>query len=216
MKIAINQPYFSAYAGYYSLINAADIFVFYDCVQFARGGRVHRSQIHVDENFSGGWLTLPSEKQPQETLIKDIVMRRWGDDFLQGPYRMLLSALEADTDIKTHQSQAGLLCDFLWDHHRSSLKRCGIHTKIIRSSELNIPRGIKGQGRILRICKELGATQYINLPGGRDLYDTDLFLQAGVDLKFLITDSSARTGYLQAIASGDFKRFSEECMIARF
>ncbi len=214
MRIAINQPYFSPYAGYYALIHSVDIFVIFDCVQFPRRGRVHRSQIHDDQNFSAGWLTLPIKKHSQNTIINNIEMLRWSDDFYCDRNALLLDVLEQDMSCKFYKQQSKPLVEFLWDHHMCALKRCGIDTKIMRSSEMGIADHLKGQDRILDICERLKADAYINLPGGKDLYHCDAFKEKEIDLQFINTDKVSRSGYLQAIASGCFERFLDECHIA--
>ena len=64
MRIAIMQPYFIPYAGYFRLFQSVDLFVVYDCIQFARRGYVHRNQL---PNFTDelSWITLPLAKAPQ-------------------------------------------------------------------------------------------------------------------------------------------------------
>ena len=69
--IAIMQPYFLPYAGYFRLIAQTDIFVIYDCVQFPRRGWVHRNKL-MDANGEEQWLTLPLEPAPQDVLIRDL------------------------------------------------------------------------------------------------------------------------------------------------
>ena len=59
--VAIMQPYFFPYAGYFRLFAASDLFVIYDCVQFPRRGWVHRNLL-PDASGSERWLTLPLEK----------------------------------------------------------------------------------------------------------------------------------------------------------
>ena len=68
MKVAVMQPYFYPYGGYFRLIAAVDLFILFDCVQFPRRGRVHRTEV---PDGAGGrrWLTLPLAKQPQTTRI---------------------------------------------------------------------------------------------------------------------------------------------------
>jgi hypothetical protein len=56
--VAIMQPYFFPYAGYFRLLAASDLFVIYDCVQFPRRGWVHRNKL-VDASGEARWLTLP-------------------------------------------------------------------------------------------------------------------------------------------------------------
>src|SRR5437016_2188558 len=66
--VAIMQPYFLPYAGYFRLFAASDLFVIYDCVQFPRRGWVHRNRL-TDARGLERWLTLPLEKAPQHVLI---------------------------------------------------------------------------------------------------------------------------------------------------
>src|SRR5277367_4669735 len=69
--VAIMQPYFFPYAGYFRLFAASDLFVIYDCVQFPRRGWVHRNRL-IDVAGIERWLTLPLEKAPQSALIRDL------------------------------------------------------------------------------------------------------------------------------------------------
>ena len=55
----------------------------------------------------------------------------------------------------------------------------------------------------LKICEEVGANSYINLPGGEELYDPESFFSHEIDLNFIDTSGIARYGYLQALALGD-------------
>src|SRR5258708_6670465 len=69
--VAIMQPYFIPYAGYFRLFAASDLFVVYDCVQFPRRGWVHRNRL-ADRNGALRWLTLPLRSAPQDVLIRDL------------------------------------------------------------------------------------------------------------------------------------------------
>ena len=66
MRIAIMQPYFYPYAGYFRLLYSADIFVALDCVQFPRRGWVHRNQLH-DQTGQRNWISLPLLKSNRDT-----------------------------------------------------------------------------------------------------------------------------------------------------
>ena len=69
--VAIMQPYFCPYAGYFRLFAASDLFVLYDCVQFPRRGWVHRNRL-PDASGVDRWLTLPIERAPRSVLIRDL------------------------------------------------------------------------------------------------------------------------------------------------
>src|SRR5262245_8911697 len=71
LTVAIMQPYFLPYAGYFRLFAATDLFVIYDCVQFPRRGWVHRNRL-VDHSGNERWLTLPLQPAPQTALIRDL------------------------------------------------------------------------------------------------------------------------------------------------
>ena len=70
MRIGIIQPYFFPYIGYFALINALDIFVYFDDVQYIRRGWVNRNRIKI----GGGWhyITLPIQKAPQTANINQV------------------------------------------------------------------------------------------------------------------------------------------------
>ena len=72
---------------------------------------------------------------------------------------------------------------------RSINKYLGITTKLIVSSTLEKDCTLKGQDKVLEICKLLGATEYYNAIGGQELYSFADFRQQGVKLSFLKTES---------------------------
>jgi len=64
-----------------------------------------------------------------------------------------------------------------------------LHPEWHVSSDLEKNESFRGQDKILDICKTLGATEYINLPGGRELYDREAFDKAGVSISFIESNS---------------------------
>src|SRR3954469_8726601 len=71
LTIAVMQPYFIPYAGYFRLFAASDLFVIYDCVQFPRRGWVHRNKL-ADASGVERWLTLPIAKAPRDVRIHEL------------------------------------------------------------------------------------------------------------------------------------------------
>ena len=70
MRIAIMQPYFMPYIGYFQLINAVDKFIIYDDVNFIKKGWINRNNILA--NKSKMMFTIPLKKASQNELIKNI------------------------------------------------------------------------------------------------------------------------------------------------
>lgn len=183
------QPYFYPYAGYFRLLAAADEFVLYDCVQFPRTGRVHRSEI--DRGPEGPrWLTLPLARQRREVRIADL-------EFAAGARatfdeRLRASGLEqaatgpaANAVLEHLRGPLASVTDFLEAGLALVARRLGLDTPVVRSSRLGLAEALRGQDRILAICRARGATAYVNAPGGRELYSPASFKREGVTLHFL-------------------------------
>lgn len=187
--VAVMQPYFFPYAGYFRLFAAADEFVIYDCVQFPRRGRVHRTEV---PGPGGGaeWLTLPLARQPRETRIRDLAFSseaRSDFDRRLARLRWLRDAGGPAAD-RVRAFLHGPMIDvagFLEAGLRLVNELLGVETLIRRSSELDIDPGLRGQTRVLAIARAVGATHYVNSPGGRELYDAAEFEEQGIQLSFL-------------------------------
>lgn len=186
LTVAIMQPYFVPYAGYFRLLAATDLFVLYDCVQFSRRGWIHRNRFPT----AGGeldWLTLPLEKGPQDMLIRTLRFRPDAATALaaQLPRFPVLSGSAGHPLVAALQELSGTPLDVIEGLLKLTAELLGLPWRTIRSSSLGLPANLRGQDRILAIARELGADCYLNPPGGRDLYQPAAFDAAGLALRFL-------------------------------
>lgn len=219
LTVAIMQPYFFPYAGYFRLFAASDLFVIYDCVQFPRRGWVHRNRF-VDASGVERWLTLPLEKAPQNVLIRDLrfrpnASRIFADDLRRFPLRAKDPAsvehiLAAMRDIK------GRPLDYIERLLKVTVTYCGLPWQVMRSSTLDIPAHIRGQDRIIEIARRLGARRYVNAPGGRDLYETEAFERAEIELAFLADYPGSRASILTRMLHEDRHVLRDEILAATF
>jgi hypothetical protein len=202
-RIAVMQPYFFPYAGYFRLFTHVDEFVLLDSVQFPRSGRVHRS-----ETAPGSWLSLPMARQPLATLIREL---EFGID-ARGEFDRRLAAQpwlssargEAAEQLREYlHAPLENVVDYLEDGLRLVNRLLGIDTPILRSSSLSIAPELRGQDRILAIAAARGARSYLNSPGGRALYQPDDFAAAGLALEFLPDYSGRHFHLLPALARGE-------------
>ena len=184
--VAVMQPYFSPYAGYFRLLVESDIFVLYDCVQFPRRGWVHRNRFSnaVEEST---WLTLPLKKAPQKTLIhqlefNDNAQQTWMERLNKITHLQSTERSRAWEELSTLENTP---IDFIERTLRWSAAELGIQTQFVRSSTLDTPALLRGEERILHIVKALGGSHYINSPGGVDLYDHNNFEAHNITLQFL-------------------------------
>ncbi|WP_420024207.1 WbqC family protein (plasmid) [Cereibacter azotoformans] len=198
--VAVMQPYFFPYAGYYRLLAAADTFVILDCVQFPRRGRVHRCALPG----TGRWITLPVEPAPRDRLIREMRLAPDAAERLRAQCRKLPSPMHGDTPLRRQvadllASPEGPLVPYLERSLRIVAEAFGFGCQICRSSDLDLPASLGAEQRIIEIVRRHGGTRYINSPGGTDLYNFDTFRRAGIELKFLTPYQGGNTHFLSAI-----------------
>jgi len=204
--VAIMQPYFIPYAGYFRLFAASDLFVIYDCVQFPRRGWVHRNRL-VTRAGSERWLTLPIERTAQQTLIRDL--RFAPDAALTLAERLREFALTPRDPaavaplIDALRSVDGHPVDYLERLLHAIVGYLGLRWNVIRSTTLGVPPSLRGQDRIIEITRRVGGTHYVNASGGRGLYTAEAFTAAGVELTFLSDYAGPRSSILTRVLGED-------------
>jgi hypothetical protein len=203
--IAIMQPYFVPYAGYFRLLTATDLFVVYDCVQFPRRGWVHRNRL-PDAQGRPTWLTLPLAKAPQDVLIRDLAFHADAEALLAERLRPfpLASAAGGDAEpvLRGVRSLRGESpADYLVRILGLVAGALRLPWRVLCSSSLAIPPELHGEERILEIARRLGAKRYVNAPGGRALYEPAAFDAAGIELRFLTEYRGPSWSVLSRLAS---------------
>lgn len=190
MKLAIMQPYLFPYLGYWQLLAAADKFVLLDDVNYINGGWINRNRVAVDGRPV--WLTVPLQGASQNRLICDIDIvpdNGWKEKMLRMLSESYAHAPESETALALFEQWLahadGNLAAALHLNLTKVAEALGITTSIVPSSRIYPKDDLKGQYRILDICKREGAAIYVNPPGGRELYDKEVFRQAGIELMFL-------------------------------
>jgi hypothetical protein len=183
MKIAIMQPYYYPYVGYFDLIKSVDKFVFLNNVQYIRRGWINRNRIR----WINGWkyLTIPIVKCPRSTLIQNIKVS--GKDWKQEHLHALTISYKAVCNHSCFKHLASIetdnLCELLMETLKNTSRFLGIKTDFADSRDY--PSESRKQYRLIDICKQLGATTYVNAPGGASLYDTADFEKENINLEIL-------------------------------
>lgn len=187
MKLAIMQPYLFPYIGYFQLIHAADIFVVYDDVNFIKGGWINRNFILSQGNRSR--ITLQLQGASPNILINQILVGGNKVKLLKSIQQSYSKAPQFSTVYplieKVLLYEETNLATFIDYGLRQICNYLGVTPKWYLSSDLKKDKKLTGQDKVLSICAELGACQYINAPGGRDLYDNETFSNQGVKLSFI-------------------------------
>lgn len=215
MRVAIMQPYFVPYAGYFRLFAAVDLFVIYDCVQFPRRGWVHRNRLPGPDG-APRWLTMPLAKAPRKTAIKDLAFRIGAQAEMTAALARF-PALTTDAARKDDLLQGvatidGAPVDYLEKTLSLACRRLGVTRPTVRSSTLGIPAGLRSQDRILAIAEAVGAALYVNAPGGIDLYDPQAFQARGIELRFLPPYRGDGASILQRLVTENDEAVGREVM----
>jgi hypothetical protein len=187
------QPYFLPYMGYWQLINSVDKFIIFDDVNFIKKGWIHKN--FVSHNGRKQQINLCIEKASINRKINEHRLsneHNWRDKLysqirhsstrrdLFDEYQEMIESIIFHKDYK--------LNDYL---HYSISRICQlleIKTQIIPSTSAYSNDHLNGQERILDICKKEEANEYLNLPGGQSLYDSERFARESIKLSFAKTN----------------------------
>jgi len=184
------QPYFAPALGYFDLISLCDNWVVFDVADFRPKSWMVRNRIL---HPSSGWQYVKAQtgKVHRGTAIRDVRLapgRDWRDlilrqlehyrrkaPFFDDTFQLLERCLDADTDSLSQLSVRIL---------DAVCQRLDIPFRYEFFSEMDLEvDSIQGPGDwALRISEAMGATEYVNPPGGRELFDPDAFARAGVKL----------------------------------
>ncbi len=190
MKLAIMQPYFFPYIGYWQLMNAVDRYVIYNDVNYIARGWINRNRILVQGVPQ--YIHLPLQKASQNKRIDEIRVLH-DERSLRKTLRTIELAYRRAPQFPTVfplvqsilSAREENLALWLRDQLQAVAAHLGIKTELLLSSELHKDNSLRGQAKILAICRELGATEYYNAIGGRALYDRETFAQNSIELHFL-------------------------------
>jgi hypothetical protein len=190
MKLAIMQPYFFPYIGYFQLIAAVDKFIIYDDVNFINRGWINRNNLLI--NGKAGLISVPLNGASQNKRIKDIAPvsdQKWRITLLKTIEQNYKKAPHFDVVypmlIKVIDTNASTISEFNYQGINAVCTYLGISTTLIPSSELYANNELKGQYRILDICLKEKAHHYINPSGGMELYNREVFSNEGISLSFI-------------------------------
>ena len=194
------QPYFFPYLNYFRLFGEADYFVYLDDVSYSSSNKWVNRNVFLGSNGELGRYTFPIRASRFGTNYRDLryvsnldpVLAKRAPSFESE----LIRLREFSRGLNYFNSTENFFERLLVDDRRSILLWSNVQSvqlildslqvpqpEIIFSSDLRTDHS--GQRRVLEICKSLGATKYLNLPGGKDLYNETDFRDEGIRLEFV-------------------------------
>jgi len=191
LRLAVMQPYFLPYIGYFQLIAAADLFVVYDNIKYTKKGWINRNRML--QNGTDAVFTLPLQ---QASDYLNVVERELAAEFDRNKLLQKIKGayLRAPHFSSTYplleeiiRNRSNNLFEYILYSITRTCEHMGIATAIRKSSEISIDHSLKSQDKVLAICAALGADTYVNPIGGTELYSRETFEEHGIALQFLKT-----------------------------
>lgn len=187
MKVAIMQPYLFPYVGYFQLVACVDVFVLFDDVNYRSRSYINRNMIM--ERGKARRITFPVLGASINKKICDL-------EFVEDQSRELERIRHAYARSPNFSTIFPLVQSVLQYKDRcipaicaqaieSIFRYLGRRCDIMLSSSLAYNRQLPATDKIIAICHELGAEDYINSPGGKRLYNKSYFESCGCSLRFL-------------------------------
>lgn len=218
------QPYFFPYIGYFMLIKATDKWIVFDTVQYIERGWMNRNRIIHPCKPEFMYINIPLHKHSQNTLIKDIVISNnenykdkilsqlWASYkkralYFKEVYNLVEDVLYFDTDSLVDLNVYGLkkVAEYL---------NIPFEYEIFSNMELEIDQVNNPGEWALNISKALKASEYINPPGGIELFDRERFKENGINLKFLqaefIPYNQKKVNFIEGLSIIDVMMFNSK------
>lgn len=189
MRLAIMQPYFFPYIGYFQLIAAVDLFIVYDNIKYTKKGWINRNRMLQNGKDMMFSLPLKSDSDYLDVCERELaadfnrvkLLNQFNGAYRRAPY--FAQTFPLVEQIVRYEDMN--LFHFL---HHAIVKTCehlGITTEIRISSGIVIDHHLKNQDKVLALCEEVSARAYVNAIGGMELYSKATFQEKGVELKFI-------------------------------
>jgi hypothetical protein len=188
-RVAIVQSNYIPWKGYFDLINMVDEFILYDNVQYTR--RDWRNRNLLKTKNGARWVTIPVihtslSQEIRETRTANSIWRRkhWESichsyakaAFFKTYKEMFEELYMGDDEVYLSQINYTFI--------RAINNILGITTKISRSGDYELTEAGKTE-RLVRLCKQAGATEYLSGPAAKAYLDESLFTAEGISVSWM-------------------------------
>lgn len=221
MKVAIMQPYFFPYLGYFSLIKHTDKFILFDPVQFIRHGWIERNRV-LKQNDGWLYIKLPILNKTRDITIKELLL-----DNSQNWKEKIISQLQTYKKVAPYYSKVMNVITEIFSKKYEYINEINFESIKVVCQYLNIDSNLFIYSKLgliieevkapdewaLNICKELGyVSEYWNPPGGKSFFHKSKYDTVGIELKFqtieLIEYDQKRANFEKGLSIIDVMMFN--------
>lgn len=185
------QPYIFPYIGYFQMIKAVDVFVFYDDVNYIKGGWINRNKININSNST--YFTIPLKNSSSFKKINEIEIFKESKDY----NKIIKSIEQAYKKAPYYEEIMPIIRDVLNSDYQTiseltieSIQVISNYLQIdtvfkVSSLDFSYTINLERSERLIEIVKKCDGNQYINAIGGKDLYSKAYFKNHGIELNFI-------------------------------
>ena len=189
MRIAIHQPNFLPWLGYFNKMVSCDVFVFLDDVEIKKSAGTWSNRVRIMSNSEPKWLSLPIKRHSGANLInsteiadiewKQKCIRQISSAYQRSPYHNQIMKLVYDIFSSTNLN----LSQF---NRESLLKIIGFlqidPPTFVNSSNYSLTS--KATDRLIDLVKQVGGNEYLCGGGSTSYLETEKFVQEKITLTY--------------------------------
>jgi hypothetical protein len=216
MKLAIMQPYFFPYIGYFQAIAAVDKYIIYDNLDYITEGWMNRNNILIknrnptyinaliagkSSNKKIHEIELVQNQYWKKKLLKSIELNYKGSEFFEEVFPLIYEIVNSNYKL-LHEFNSYIIKEICYFLDIKTIIVSNNNNYIELEEKLNeidngnydnfpellLTRPIKKVARVIEICKIENAKTFINAIGGQALYSKDEFNKYGIELFFVKTN----------------------------
>ena len=185
MKVAVLQPTYLPWCGYFALMDSVDTFIYYDDVQMSVQSWQQRNKIKTSQGVT--YLTVPIRRESGQRICD--VSINFGTDWRRKHWQTIKQAYSKAPYFDTYGvyvedfygAKWFLLSDYCMDINRYLAMMLDIKMPKVLKSSAMFSQGSKTD-RLISLLKNIGATEYVSAPAARNYIEPVKFEIAEIKL----------------------------------
>jgi hypothetical protein len=189
--VAIHQPNFFPWLGYFDKIRQADVFMLLDDVQYPKTGGTWSNRVKVLINGEGRWLTAPVDRSFHGTRVINEMVYSGKEDWRAKVLKTLVAAYRRAPCF----DEAFAVLERLVRNPEDNVAEYNVHAivtlagaiglptgSLVRSSDL--PTGSTATQRLIDLTKQVGGQSYLCGGGAGGYQEDEAFAAGGLSLVY--------------------------------